>query len=192
MFVSEAKKKAFSCLVEEHMSSAKLAKKREKQNQAVTRKNRRWKRERERERERERKTVSRWVIQKETITHHVAAAAAATVTPIRHQIVKSSLQITSRSSKHETHFSVSSYSYSSFSCCCRRRCCCKTRIPGAELVRFLEFQTPSSSNSPTRSFPRNSRPKLECCCFRAPFAHPLRSRDPRNFHGAGSSYAPTL
>jgi hypothetical protein len=41
MFVSEAKKKAFSCLVEEHMSSAKLAKIREKQNQAVTRKNRR-------------------------------------------------------------------------------------------------------------------------------------------------------
>jgi hypothetical protein len=30
MFVSEAKKKTFSCIVEEHMSSAKLAKKKRK------------------------------------------------------------------------------------------------------------------------------------------------------------------
>jgi hypothetical protein len=57
MFISEAKRKSFSCLVEEHMSSAKLAKIREKQNQAVTRKN--TEDEKERERERERKTVSR-------------------------------------------------------------------------------------------------------------------------------------
>lgn len=109
---------------------------------------------------RERKTVSRWVIEKETTTHHVAAAAAA-VTPIRHQTVKSRLQITSRSSKYETHFfffSSYSYSYSSFSCCCRR--CCKTRNPGAELVRFLEFQTPSSTprRDPSQDIPDlNSR-----------------------------------
>lgn len=176
-------------MVEEHMSSAKLAKKEENRiaSTCKTKKYRRWKKKEKR------KTVSRWVIEKETSTHHVAAAAAAAVTPIRHQIVKSSLQITSRSSKYETHFSFSSYSYSSFSCCYRR--CCKTRNPGAELVPFLEFQNPSSSSStrPTRSFPRNSRPKLdECCCFRAPSAHPLPSHDPRNFHRTGSSYAPTL